>query len=273
MEWTETLPESIREWDEVKNSKDAEGFWKQMTDMRSHLGQSIRIPSAEAGEDDVKAFHTKLMEKVPGLIPTPDTKNEDMMKSLFKKLGQPETPDKYTIPEMDTGGIDVDHTMTEAFKAIAHANGLSQTQFSNIVKAITKGNLESTAKLLESQKVDRVGLKSEWGVAFDDNMATAALAAEITGAPKQLVDAMKASNVDSGTAKWLHGLATRLAGEGGSLKDLKSNTEHKLTPSEAQRQINEIRNNPDHDYHHATRPGSKAAREYMSSLYRMKTAT
>jgi hypothetical protein len=63
-DWKTSLPEPVQGWDEVKNSDTPDKFWDQVTNMRSHLGQSIRIPGQDAGDDDWKAFNEKMIAKV-----------------------------------------------------------------------------------------------------------------------------------------------------------------------------------------------------------------
>ena len=59
-DWREALPENVRGWDEAQNADSADAFFKQIGDLRSHLGNSIRVPSDDAGDDTRKEFFEKL---------------------------------------------------------------------------------------------------------------------------------------------------------------------------------------------------------------------
>lgn len=63
--WKNNVPEAVKDWDEFKNSETQEQFFDQMANHRKHLGQSIRIPSEEAGSDTWNQFHEKILNKVP----------------------------------------------------------------------------------------------------------------------------------------------------------------------------------------------------------------
>ncbi len=67
--WKDDLNEDIKSAPAFKDiGDDINDLAKNFLDVQSHLGNAIRIPSAEASEEDVTAFHSRLKEKVPGLI-------------------------------------------------------------------------------------------------------------------------------------------------------------------------------------------------------------
>ena len=83
--WKDDLNEEYKGSPAFKDiGDDINDLAKNYLDAQSHLGNAIRIPSKEASEDDVKAFHTRLVEKVPGLIPTPTSENQDTIDKVQK---------------------------------------------------------------------------------------------------------------------------------------------------------------------------------------------
>ena len=96
-EWKATLPESLQSWDEVTNSDSPEKFWEQMSNQRKLIGDSIRIPSEEAGDDSWNAFNEKIMNKVPTLMRTPNSDDSDSINDVLKRLGKPEDVDGYKL--------------------------------------------------------------------------------------------------------------------------------------------------------------------------------
>ena len=95
--WKGTLPDSVKDWNEVKEAKSADSFWEQMQNMRSFMGQSIRVPGEDASKDDKAAFNTKLMEKVPSLMQKPDFDNDEVMQAFYSQMGRPEEAEVYDL--------------------------------------------------------------------------------------------------------------------------------------------------------------------------------
>lgn len=266
--WSTNLPESVQEWDEVKNSDTPEKFWDQMVNMRSFLGQSIRIPGEGASTEDQTAFHEKILSKVPGLIYTPDYENEEATGKFYNALGRPEETEGYKAPEVDAKGVALNDAPVKAFMPIAHKHGLSQRQFEGIVADMTSMNVESA--IVDAAKIQEQAtlLKNEWGMAFDGNMVRIGNVIKNTGAPVALQEAIAAGRVDPSTAKWLLGIANSFKGEGSNLIDDKSQ-DGILSPKQARTEISEILNNKEHSYWHPERPDHKDAKDHLRRLYLM----
>ena len=56
----------------VTEAPDFATFVKTAQDLKAYQGASLRIPGPEANDEDRKAFHAKLAEKVPGVYYMPD---------------------------------------------------------------------------------------------------------------------------------------------------------------------------------------------------------
>ena len=266
--WSKGLPEKVQEWDEVKNSDTSDKFWDQVTNMRQFLGQSIRIPGEEASDADKLAFHDKLQSKVPGLISTPDYKDAEATGKFYNALGRPEKHEEYKMPTIDDKGVELDSKPAEQFMPIAHKHGLTQAQFEGIITDMSGNNVELAVAAGVKQQEGVTLLKNEWGLAYEKNFNRIANVVKNTGAPVALQDAIVTGNIDPESAKWLLGIANSFKGESSNLIDDKSN-DNVLTPVQARAEISEIRNNQDHDYWHAERPGNADAKKHMSALYKM----
>lgn len=273
--WIDSLPDNIRTWDEVKNSDSPEKFWNQMSNMKSHLGTSIRIPSKDAGKEAIEIFHTKLMEKVPGLMKAPDPTNPEDVKALYKRLGAPDTPDGYTLPEIkDLSGKTVDPktldmSLVDVFKPLAAQAGVTTDQFKLIVDGIAKHNFQNHATLTEAKQKDHDNLSKEWGAAFKQNTDIVHTFLEKVNAPPNVLEAVKGGFADSATMTWFHKLATQTLGNSGDWIKDENLAKGTLTPQEAKLRISEIRNNPEHPYYKPRDPAHQAARDLMRSLYLM----
>lgn len=265
--WADSLPEDVRSWDEVTNSDSPDKFWKQMSDMRNHLGQSIRIPSEDAGEDDWKKFNEKLIAKVPGLMPKPNLDDEQAMSTLLRSLGHPEKEDGYVVPEIKPeGDVELDLKPIDVFKPIAHKHGLTQRQFEGIVKDMSAANIQQAQ---EAKKVHDQNVKArmdEWGQAHDKNMDIIQNIADQTNAPENLKAAIRNGSVNKETAVWMLDVAHKLSGTEGINITVDRTRANTITPSEATSRINEIMNNRQHPYWDAGHPQHKQAVENMLKL-------
>lgn len=255
MPWAEEagLPEEVREWDEVKNSENPEAFWKQMGDMRSHLGNSIRIPSKEAGEEDWKTFNAKLVERVPTLIPKPNPEDKEGMAALLRAMGHPEEASKYELPEAPEG---TNMSEAESFRAIAHKYGLTNEQFKGIVSEVMQGNLARAEEDGKQHAQAMQTLRTDWGLKFDANMSKIKNLIKTTSGPEVLLGAIDEGRASVDTLIWLAEIADRFAETDPNLtKDKNNNVDSVLAPGEARKRLNEIYANRKHPYWDARHPG------------------
>lgn len=263
--WIDSLPEPVRGWDEVKNSDSPDKFWDQMTNMRSHLGQSIRVPSKEAGEDDWKAFNQKLLAKVPTLMPKPDSTDPDRMADVYKAMGKPDEAGKYAVPE---GLKQVKGDALENLQKQAHALHLNNAQFAAMVKEVDAKMVEQQTSATEALEATQAAVKTEWGAAFDKNYEAVTKFLEDTDAPKELIEKAQGKTLDVDTAKWVMTQFNAVKGEGSGAAGDES-TGDVITPAEATMQISEILNNKEHAYWNPRDPGHKIAIERMVKLHRL----
>lgn len=269
-DWTANLPETVRSWDEVQNSDSPDKFWDQMSNMRSLIGQSIRVPSENAGKEDMDKFYQRLQEKVPGLIPAPNIEDPDSVSAVMKALGHPDAPDGYKIPEMETGGVELDFSTVEVFRPIAHKAGITQKQWDIIVSEMTAANLKEFQNRRAGLEQSVKELQTEWGAAYDANYEVAQMVAKVTDAPNSLLEALDKKVADPGTVKWLYKVAAQLGGdEKVKLALDKNDKDGKLTPKEAKTRINEILGNKEHPYWDKQHPSNKDAIELMLELQRL----
>lgn len=269
--WSDSLPEGVRGWDEVKNSDSPEKFWQQIENQRSHLGQSIRIPGPDAGKEDWDAFNGKLTDKVPTLMQTPNLDDEDAVMGLYGRLGRPDKPEGYSIPEYknDEGTVvkDLDTTSIDNFKALAHAQGLTQKQFTHIANQMLDSSYKSSLGRGQHLNEERAKIKTEWGAAEDQNYAILTTFAAKTDAPENVTAAIKDRTLDAATASWM--LQAAKASIGSSARGIDDESGGKpgvMTPSEAGAARAEIMNNNKHPYWNKMDPGHTAAVSRMREL-------
>ena len=274
--WNEGLPTDVQGWDEVKNSDTPEKFWDQMTNMRSHIGQSVRIPSSDAGDEDVAAFHAKLQEKVPGLMKTPNFDNEETMTELYGKMGRPTAAKDYVVPEFKDSkeqaipGLDL--TLADNLKESAFKAGVSQKKFTEMITALVQPTILKYEETVAAAQASKKELADEWGTAYDRNSKIVGTFLTLTDAPESLVTAMKDGAIGKSAMTWFHKMATQSMAKG---SDFQNDVSDKsvMTPDEATLKISEIRKNKDHPYNNKQDPGNKAAKAYVRELYLLKNPT
>lgn len=269
VEWKENLksvaPEYVSEWDEFKNSDSPEKFFDQIKNHRSMLGQSIRVPGEDAGEEAMKEFYGKLQAKVPGLMPTPDPEDADSYNHVLATLGKPDKTDGY-----NTEGIKMDAEELGELKQLALDAGLTRKQFKEFTSKLAGRKSERNEALQAQMSEDQKALRGEWGTAFEQRAKIAANVALKTGAPENLVKAIGAGEADSGTMRWLYSLAEQFGGE--TLNFSPDSNDPVATPGELQGQIDDIMNNSKHPYWQTGHPGHKAAVDKMVELQRRLSA-
>lgn len=271
--WSDSLPEDVREWDEVKNSDAPEKFWDQMVNMRSRMGSSIRIPSDDSGEEDRAAFYKKLQDKVPGLMVSPDFDKEETLADMYSKMGRPKEAKDYKAPEFkNSKGEKIEGAgakLAESFKEAAFKAGLSQKRYEEVLSSLISPAIGENEKAAGLRLADKAKLAETWGAAHERNSTIVANFLAQTDAPKGVTDALTAGTVDSTTMVWLHNMATKSLGKGENFQQDNS-ASGVMTPDEAAIKISEIRNNKTHPYNNRMDPGNKSAKKFMRELYLLK---
>ena len=232
-DWRSSLPEDIRSAKAFDSVKDVNSLAKQFLDAQSHMGNSIRIPGEDAGQEAIDAFNQKLMNKT-SLMQRPETPED--YDSVFKSMGKPEDASGYAVPEDVAGSYD-------HLRDLALSANMTNKQFESLVKSVSQ--LDATA--LETQQAQQQesinGVKKEWGAAFDQNSSQAVAALEATGAPDSVIEMAKAGNVDGQTLKWFHALSQKIGGGEGSNAVAENGGNQVMTPAEARAQLDEIMKN------------------------------
>ncbi len=264
--WRESLPQGVRDWQEVETAKSADDFYKQMEHYRSAYGRSIRVPGEDAGPDDRAKFLAKMREAAPELVPAPDLEDAEAMNSLYATLGRPETADDYRMPEV---AQQADAELLKVYKDSAHAAGLSQQQMEAVMGAFMSAQdhqiQAQQARLAEGNTL----LQQEWGLAADRNKQAASTVAERFGFTEDVVNAITSGAMGAENVRAFYAMAQATGSEGVQIGAERGAASAMLTPDEARLQIQEIMNNKDHAYWNVSSPAHKSARKKMRDLHVM----
>lgn len=267
-DWKSGLPEPVRHWEEVKNSDSPDKFWDQMSNMKSMIGQSIRVPSKEASSADWDKFHSNIKTQVPGLMAKPDFEDESAMTAFYSAIGKPDEAKAYEVPEVDLKGVEVDMSNMDGLKELAHKLNLTKEQFKGLATELTNVEVANVTDQTKSQTENLKGLRDEWGLAFEDRTNAISNFIELTDAPAALKEAAKAGKLDADSLKWMHGIVDKFGGAEGMNLNLDRSRTDIMTPEEAKKRISEIMHNREHAYWISRDPHHADALQEMVKLQR-----
>jgi hypothetical protein len=241
-DWKQTLPEEMRGSPALKDIKDVGALAKNYLEAQSAIGASVRIPSKEAGEEGKKAFRARMLEvgKDHGLTVLPG-EDEAEQAAFYTALGRPAEAKLYEIPDAKAENLKFDAAEAEAFKAVAHAAGLSSKQYKKVVAEMAKSREGGAAAATDKFNSGHADLKKEWGQAYDSRRDEVGKRLAIHNAPASLIEAFKEGLVDADSTRWLHGVMTALGDEPQELTSQgKRSAGIKLTPGEAMERVAEV---------------------------------
>lgn len=258
--WRDNLPEEIRDHASLKDIKDVEALGQSYIDAQVTMGSSIRIPGPDAGEDALKAFHLKLTDKVPGLIPTPDRDNPEQMNALFKQMGRPDEAIGYEYPE----GMDA--TKMADFATLAHGLGLTKGQYKGMLSSLVEFTTKKEEAANDAFVAAERALKQRWGIVYEDNLQLVNSVMKGTKAPAEMMEAAASGKLSAGTREWLYNIGVQLGVEGINFTDTETT---RLAPSEAKVRSAEILADSKGPYWDATHPQHK---EYVQRVVDLNKA-
>lgn len=259
-DWRSSLPEDIRGSKVFDSVQDVNSLAKQFIDAQSHIGNSIRIPGEDAGQEAVDAFHQKLMNKTDLMVKP--TTAEDYSK-VFESMGKPADGAGYTIPEGTEGSFD-------HLREISLNANLTNKQFESLVQSVAGLDASALESTQAAQAESRGKVATEWGAAFDQNSNQAIALLEATGAPKEIIDLAKGGNIDGDSLRWFHALSQKISG--GTTPNAVSDNGHTqvMTPSEASAQLDEIMSNTEGPYWNENHPKYKETQAKAMSLRKLR---
>jgi len=237
MGWQDDLPEVLRDAPFIGKAESVEDALQQITNAAGHMGNSIRTPGPDAGEEAVAEHRNKVIERFPDLMLKPSPADEENYNAVLSQLGMPEEAGKYAAPE----GMEIDGDKLGKLANMAHKSRLTQKQFQAFLSELTGEDaavLEATA---DAHKQDMDRLRQEWGAAFEQKSADAMQSAKDTSAPDYMIEAIESGTMPAVGLKWLAGINDQLGGESGDVNNQgKGNREPVMTPAEAEEQISEL---------------------------------
>lgn len=261
-DWRASLNDDYKTAPALQSYKDLNSLVKSHLELESLRGQSIRIPTAEAGDDAWDAFYGKLQAKVPNLTAMPNPDDEKATKAFWAKAGVPEDATGYALPE------GVAPEVVEGLNEVAQAAGLTTKQFQALAKEMATKQGENLEVQRAEHKEAMDNLFYQWGMAKDTKLNAINLLLKNSDAPETLKEAVATGNVGADFLAWADGLVKSIGSEGNNLTVDQTQGGGALTPAEAQNQINEIMANKKGAYWNNRDPMHKVTIQKVLDLKR-----
>lgn len=182
-----------------KNLVEAKG-WKSPDDaLASYRGLETLLGADKAGRGMV--------------IPKDDT-DEAGWNAVYGKLGRPDKPDGYKVPD----AIKADPLVNE-FSTHAHKLGLTARQYEETMKWVVERTGARQAETEAAQAAEFAkaseSLKREWGNGYEANFETAKRAVREFGVDEATLSKMEASLGPAGLFKLFHQIGSKLGEDQG----------------------------------------------------------
>jgi hypothetical protein len=253
---------------------DAAAPWHGITD--TDAAAYVANKGWQSPQDVIKSYQgvEKLIGRDPStLIPIPRLDDAEGVKSVFQKLGLPESSDKYDMKVGLPKEAKVDEGFAKTMQGMFHKANLTVDQAKTLAadyNALSVAKAAQEAKDYElNVQADKQSLLDEWRGGHDRMMNRAKTAATTLGFTPELIDAIEKSVGYAGTYKLLAEMGGKLGED--TLVTPSKNTDfgNTLTPDEAKAQLATARSDPNHisalkDKSH---PGHKMAQEKENKLF------
>lgn len=206
-----------------------------------------------------------------GVVLPKDENDRDGYNALWNRLGRPETPDKYTIPEALRSD-----PMALEFAKQAHGAGLTGKQFDDTMKwyidAATKLEERQQAEFRAKVDADVDKLKTEWGGAWDAKIEQGRRAARQFGASAEQITAIEEKLGSAWVYKFFADIGAKLGEDAGVPAGQAGGTGFAMTPDQAHAAIGKLWSEKGAELTDSNHPGHKAAHDELERLYKIKAA-
>lgn len=186
-------------------------------DWRSTLDETVRnhpsLKDFKSPNDVVKSYVEvqKLIGPEKIIMPGKDADEKEWNERVFDRLGRPKDPKEYALPTdlQIPKELPISEKLVDGFRGIAHRTGMLPKQFQEAYKWFMNEQITAYNDAVTSNKKvadeSRTALRTEWGAAFDQNLALGEKVLQTYGNPdiiKEITD--KGLNTSSNFVKFLH---------------------------------------------------------------------
>lgn len=236
-------------------------------DLRGYVGNK----GFEGPEQVVDSYRN--LEKLMGapedrLVKLPDNDDTEGWSRVYNKLGRPADPKEY-----DLGDTVTDENFGEWYRSVAHELGMTQGQAKALVDKMTeRGNeiqAQETMDARERAQETEKELRTEWGAAYEENLAKIDRAATELGMSNDQLSALREAMGPAEAMRFVYGLGQKMGEDvfvdGGDGTGSKG-TLGAMTPEQAQSRIKQL--SKDADFVERFQKGETKARDEWNRLHR-----
>lgn len=246
-DWRSALPKELQEDASIKKFTDVSTLAKSYINAQKLIGaDKLPIPGENSTEED--------------------------WNNVYKKLGLPESQDKYDVKFKE--GVSLDKEFMDKFKAEAYKAGVLPKQAQALATLFSDMNLTAEQAVQgEIQKrfaKDVEDMKKEWGNAYDLNVSRAKkVLNELGGA--DVVKSLNASGVGANKdfLKLMAKVGETLYAEHKFVENQGASST--LSPADLDKEIRRLQGDP--AYMNKTHPNHKAVVEEVQGLYQQRYPT
>lgn len=205
-------------------------------------------------------------DKIP--VPTKHASEEDWAQ-VYKKLGLPESPEKYDIENL-AEGLDKESEIYKAFKETAYKAGILPRQAEKILNWFADSSNAQREKFMESQKATvnqtMESLKKEWGNAYEGKLKGLQGFVKEHGG-EEFIKFLGESGLGNKIEmiKFVDSLKTKFLSEDSINNE--GQRSGSMTPGDAKDQYNAIIRNMSHPYYNPEHPGHENAKREVQKLF------
>lgn len=228
------LPEELRENETLNRFESLADLAKGFVETKSLVGQSIRIPSKEAGDAARQEFLNKLINNAPEVMLKPRFEEPEQSEEFYRTLGKPEAPDKYQNPE----NVKLEPEVETELRAVLHKANLTNAQYQKAMAEFAAMYQQAQELTQNTRKKYMDELQGKWGMTAEERFA-AAEKANAEFFPGRDFKSLSPAEIEG-----LYNVSKSLLGKGAQAANQPSGASPKVTPAEALRRAAEIRNNP-----------------------------
>ena len=163
------IDEQYRDQESLKQFDSVADLAKSFVETKAMVGNSIRIPSKDAGEEARQEYWNKLINNDPELMMKPDFENKDQSREFFRTIGLPEEFSKYENPE----GMKLPDDVEAEMRELLYSASLTNSQYQKIMAAFSDRQAQTTTMQNDMQETGMSDLKGKWGQALDDRIKAA----------------------------------------------------------------------------------------------------
>lgn len=256
--WYNDMDEGIHK--NLETFDNAEALANAYVETKKLVGNSIRIPGEDAGEEAMKEYYDKIVAKAPNLMLKPDYDKEEQVSEFYQTLGRPEKAEGYELKSPE--GQEIDQERLTQIQEMAFKSGLSKRQAVSFAKGMFEQEKTQSDTDAHTFEKDTNALKKEWGSAYDEKLDKSMAVLN-----KFFGDIFTKETIPAGFAIGLDKLSAQFGKEDVNFDPAKNT--NTLTPEEANTAISEIYSNAKHAFFDISNPGHKQAMERMVALQQL----